>query len=112
VNDIQYSSIMSAAAPGSWSTATATFTTTRAYLSAVVSGGRMYVAGGMNGSGSLGDIQMSPIDVSGNITTAWTSVVTDLNGGGGLGRNQFGLVVWNNNMYVVGGNSPSMTSVR
>lgn len=94
---------------GGWTTSTNTFSTARYSQGSAAYNGYLYIVGGQNSAGvDLSDIQYAAINSDGTLGT-WQTNTTSLP----RGTAQFGLVIYNGYMYVVGGNviaAPGITS--
>jgi hypothetical protein len=79
-------------------TQVAPFVTTRHGHRSVAANGRVYVLGGISGSGAyLDDVQVAEMNADGTLVS-W-SMATSFHGG----REAFGCVLFNNRVYIVGG---------
>jgi hypothetical protein len=94
-NDVQYAPINSDGTLGTWA-ATTSFATARAFTSAQVYNGYMYIAGGSNGP-AYNDVQYAPINSNGTVgswaaTTSFSGI-----------RTEFGSAVYDGYFYIFGG---------
>jgi hypothetical protein len=100
-----YYSTMSGAAVSSWTAATHSLPAARSQMSATVWNDRIYVTGGKSDSAgtTTNTVYVSPsLSSGGNITSAWTSTT-----GFGTARSGHVAVAYANNLYILGGYTPS-----
>lgn len=112
--DIQYISISKSdgSLTGNWASATkgigdsGSGAQVRAWGKLVIVGSYMYYLGGQTSTSTdeRSEVYYVPV-AAGNITTNWSTATKALGdtGSGGNARTKFGVAVWNNRIYVVGG---------
>lgn len=106
-NTVRYAPLNADGSIGTWSNATTNFSTARRQQQAWVYGNRLYVAAGLDASGTLlTDIQYAAIDISGDIASGWTTDDTAWPGSG----SGAGVALRDNVIYVVGGSSTTTTT--
>lgn len=100
ISDVSYAPIDANGAIGSWTQATSGLPVVRAWGKLAAAGGTLYYIGGQSSSATDRRSEVyyaSP--VAGNITGTWGTASNALP----AGRTKFGATVWNNRLYVVGG---------
>ncbi len=97
LNDVQYAPISANGTIGTW-TATTSFVGARFSHTSVVYNGYLYIMGGKNFNFDLATVQYAPINANGTIG-AWTDISSLT-----TARNSHAAVVYNNYLYVTGGN--------
>lgn len=104
-NSVQYAAIGADGTLGSWSTATNGLLATRAWGQLEAAGGTLYYIGGQTSGSNNGNtnVYWATPAAGGNITSAWQNASNGLP----AARTQHGATVWNNRIYVVGGNDGS-----
>jgi hypothetical protein len=113
--NVQRASIDANGVVGSWSNTTAALPTAGggglAYGQLEVAGGGLYFLGGQNSSGTV-QSNVYYATLSGNDVTAWNTATKGIGdtGSGAQARTQFSSAVWNNRIYVTGGNNGSATA--
>ena len=105
-SDVQYATINANGSLGaSWAVAGSTFSTGRYGLSAIVSGGYLYVLGGCSAMSSdsctttRSDVQVSQLDSVSGLPGSWNSAGSDFV----TGRFYQSAIIYNDTLYVLGG---------
>jgi hypothetical protein len=103
MGDVQYAPIGADGTVGSWTTTTALPTSTGKlrYLAPVVYKGHLYILGGNNGTGTVNEVWYAALNSDGTVGT-WTQTSSFTNA-----RSNLAAVVYNNTVYILGGNSGS-----
>jgi hypothetical protein len=99
VTDVSYASIDAYGALGSW-TSTGALPAARAYGKLLTAGGSLYYVGGQDSNGASQSTVYWTTPSTGAISS-WSTATNGLPGS----RTKFGAAVWNNRLYVVGGNT-------
>ena len=102
-NSVQYAQIQSDGTLGSWSAGT-NLPASLAWGKLEAAGGSLYYIGGQTGGSTNGTANVYWITPAGNGSLgSWNTATNGLP----AGRAQFGATVWNDRLYVVGGNDAS-----
>jgi hypothetical protein len=97
VNDVFVSSVESGGSLGPW-TSTEPFVTTRHGHKSVAANSRVYVLGGISGSGALlDDVQVATMNTDGTLVS-WSETTSFQ-----VGRQSHACTLFNNRVYIVGG---------
>jgi hypothetical protein len=116
-NDVQYASLSSVGAIGTWASTTNVLPADRAWGQLEVAGGNLYYLGGQDDTvtNEQSTVYYAGTFSSGNISAAWSTA------SGGIGdtasqaaqeRTKFSSAVWNNRIYVVAGLNVSAASTN
>jgi hypothetical protein len=100
VADVSYAAIDANGTLGSWSSTTAALPAARAWGKLLTAGGSLYYVGGQDASGASQSTVYYATPSSGNVST-WSTATNGLP----ASRTEFGAAVWNNRLYVLGGNT-------
>ncbi|MDQ2973545.1 MAG: hypothetical protein M3Q79_03630, partial [bacterium] len=118
-NDVQYASLSSVGAVGSWASATNVLPADRTWGQLETAGGSLYYLGGQDDTATneQSTVYYASTFSSGNITAAWSTASGALGDVSTAGvqtapRTKFGATVWNNRIYVVGGLDGSAASTN
>jgi hypothetical protein len=104
--NVSYAAIDAYGSLGSWSSATASLPAARAWGELLAAGGSLYYVGGQDTNGASQASVYYATPSGGNISS-WATATNGLP----AARTQFGAAVWNNRLYVVGGNSGTANQV-
>lgn len=112
-SNVQKAAIDANGTIGSWSNTTAALGGNRAYGQLETAGGTLYYIGGQTGVDTMpqSTIYYGTPSGSGDVT-AWTAATKGIGdtGSGAQVRSQFSATVWNNRLYVAGGNNATPTA--
>ena len=116
-NDVQYASLSSTGALGSWASTTNVLPADRAWGQLEVAGGNLYYLGGQEDTATTEHhtVYYASSFSSGNINAAWSTAsggIGDTGAQAAQARTKFGATVWNNRIYVVGGLDGSAASTN
>ncbi|MGB4967320.1 MAG: hypothetical protein WBO35_03915 [Candidatus Saccharimonadales bacterium] len=91
---------------GSWSNTTGSLPDVRAWGKLLTAGGSLYYVGGQDANGTSQASVYYATPSSGNVSS-WSTASNGLP----ASRTEFGAAVWNNRLYVVGGNTGSSNTI-
>lgn len=100
VSTVSYAAIDTSGNIGSWSNTTASLPSAVAWGKLLTAGGSLYYVGGQDANGTSQSNVYYATPSSGDVTT-WGTATNGLPDS----RTEFGATVWNNRLYVVGGNT-------
>lgn len=117
VNDVQYAQISTTdGSIGTWLSATNVLPAVRTWGKLVSAGGYLYYLGGQDSTATneQSTVYYAQPAGSGNITSAWSTATKAIGdtGSGGQARTKFGVAVWDNRIYVIGGLNGSATATN
>lgn len=102
-NSVTYASIGHDGAIGSWTDASADLPAARGFGKLLVGGNSLYFVGGQTSGGSAqANVYYATPASDGNVSS-WSATTSDLPNA----RSNFGATVWNNRIYIVGGQGAS-----
>jgi hypothetical protein len=105
-NDVSYAALDANGNVGSWTSTTGHLPATRAWGKLEAAGGTLYYIGGQDNTFASQSTVYYATPSSGNVSS-WSTATDGLP----ASRTQFGAAVWNNRLYVVGGDSGNAGSV-
>lgn len=106
IANVSYAAIDANGSVGAWSNATGALPAARAWGKLLAAGGSLYYVGGQDANGTSQSTVYYATPSGGNISS-WSTATNGLP----AARTQFGATVWNNRLYVVGGNTGSANQI-